>query len=226
MKSFGAALAIYQTLVEKHPLDDKYRRFLSNCFNNLGKVYEEQGMEGEATKSYQNALESLGKTTDKNLEDQKLLANLHSNLGGLQQKRSRADALKSYRAALEIREKLVQGDRLNKEYQNNLATSYNNVGTLLVNTGRGVEVFCAALEIRLKLVRENSKVPDYQRQLAANHLNIAELQQGAGSIESAKQSLTEAEAVLKSLKEQFPQVSLDAEVQQKLESSASHERSE
>jgi serine/threonine-protein kinase len=218
VKSFRAALAIYQTLAQKLPSDDKYRRFLSNCFNNLAKVYEEQGLEDEATKSYQSALENLGKATRKSIEDQKLLANLHSNLGGLQQKRSRTEALKSYRAAMEIRQKLVQEDRLNMEYQNNLATSYNNVGTLLVNTPEeALKFFRAALEIRLKLVRENSKVPEYQRQLAANHLNIAELQQGAGSIESAKQSLAQAEAVVNNLKQQFPQVSLDAEVQQKLE---------
>ncbi|MEX2139568.1 MAG: serine/threonine-protein kinase [Pirellulales bacterium] len=213
LKAFRAALATYEKLAKANPVASHYQSHLAKTHNNLAEVYKEQGALDEALKSYRAALaiqetlaQSSSPTNSQSNEEQSLLATIYSNLGGLHYRREeRGEALKSYRAALEIQEKLARENPLLAAYQNNLAKTYNNLGVLRRDDGAPIEAlksYRAALEIRQKLAPEKALDASFQEDLARNHLNIAELRQVAGS--AASQSLTEAETILKSLKERFP----------------------
>ncbi|MFO0952010.1 MAG: serine/threonine-protein kinase [Isosphaeraceae bacterium] len=85
------------------------------------------------------------------------------------------EALRAYRAAQEIRERLARDHPAETRLQSDLAVGYNNIGAQLNSAGRQAEAqqaHEAARAIREKLVRENPAVTEFQSNLAATHLSL------------------------------------------------------
>ena len=77
--------------------------------------------------------------------------------------------MKAYESALAIRQKLADANPTVTEFQSDLATSHNNIGNLLSDTGKPAEALKAyesALAIRRKLADANPTVTQFQSDLA------------------------------------------------------------
>ena len=94
-----------------------------------------------------------------------------------------AEARKAYETALAIRQKLADAHPAVTEYQSNLATSHNDLGILLSETGAPAEArkaYETALAIRQKLADAHPSVTEYQSNLATSHNTLGILFSATG----------------------------------------------
>jgi serine/threonine-protein kinase len=106
-----------------------------------------------------------------------------------------SDAIQSYSEAIGLLRPLVRDNPTVAAYQNDLACSYDNIGTLLSHTGRPDEALKAyneALSIQQRLTRDNPTVTAYQNDLAGSYDNIGNLLTATGRLDEALKAQTEA----------------------------------
>jgi tetratricopeptide (TPR) repeat protein len=80
-------------------------------------------------------------------------------------------------------EKLAHDNPAVSQFQNDLASSHNNIGTLHWQAGefaQALESYRQALAIREKLANDNPAINEFRRDLAKIHFNIGALSVNSG----------------------------------------------
>jgi tetratricopeptide (TPR) repeat protein len=99
------------------------------------------------------------------------------------------EAYPQYEKALKRFKKLLEADPESTQYQSDVATTQNNLGTLLGDMGRQEEAkerFERALELYEKLLKSNPKNTEFQSAVAGIQNNLGELLRRRGRREEAK----------------------------------------
>jgi tetratricopeptide (TPR) repeat protein len=93
------------------------------------------------------------------------------------------------------------------EFRGELATSHNNLGTLLHSTGRPKEAEAAygdALLLQKRLAADFPDRPEFRHQLAGTHNNLGNLLRETGRLNEAEAALEATLGILKELATDFP----------------------
>jgi tetratricopeptide (TPR) repeat protein len=112
----------------------------------------------------------------------------------------------AYRHAVDLQKQLVDGFPERPDFRLDLAASQDNLGILLVDTGRREEarvVHDDALKLREKLVADFPDEPIYRRDLARSHLNLGRLHAEMGRAKEAERDYSAALAFLNPLVAEF-----------------------
>jgi tetratricopeptide (TPR) repeat protein len=129
---------------------------------------------------------------EKNLES---LAASYNNLSSLYLPTQPAQARRLVERALSIQLDLVKQQPTRREYQSDLALSYNNLGAIHARSGdwRHAELcFRDAITIQQRLVSVAPLMTNYQRDLAASFNNLGMMQTSADSLADALSSFEQA----------------------------------
>jgi serine/threonine-protein kinase len=117
------------------------------------------------------------------------------------------DALRLYREALVIQDRLARENPSATDFARDLAGSHHNIGHLLTLIGRpdaALASYRHALAIRERLARENPSVTQFASDLAQSHNNAGYLQRQIGRHDLALQSFRKARAIQERLVQQNP----------------------
>jgi tetratricopeptide (TPR) repeat protein len=117
--------------------------------------------------------------------------------------------LKAYKSALAIRRKLADDQPTVTEYLSDLATSHNNIGNLLSETGKPAEALKAsesALAIRRKLADDQPTVTRFLSDLTTSHSNIGLLLNATGKPAEALKAYESALAIQQKLADDHPTI--------------------
>ncbi|KAF5412449.1 MAG: hypothetical protein C5S47_01350 [Candidatus Methanogasteraceae archaeon] len=114
-----------------------------------------------------------------------------NNLGALLSDMGRIDdARERYERALEMRERLLEGDPENVTYQSDVAGTLNNLGALLSRMGRiddARERYEGALKMYERLLEGDSENTTYQSDVAGTLNNLGNLLSDMGRIDDARE---------------------------------------
>jgi tetratricopeptide (TPR) repeat protein len=190
----------------------------------LGDVFRARGKLDEAETRYQKAIHHAALAIDTKLAEANpvVIAYQRGRSHGvvLMETGKRAEALKSYEAALANAQELARTNPSVTEFQHGLAETYNNIGSLYRRTGKpsdALRSFAAALKIDTKLADANPSVSAFQRDRAISHNNIGVLLMETGKPVEALKSYEAALAISAKLAKANPS---DSELQNDL--AASH----
>ena len=119
------------------------------------------------------------------------------------------DAIQSYSEAIALLDPLARENPSVTDYQYALAHSHNNIGLLLMATGRpddALQACNAALKIQERLALANPSVTEYQDHLAKCHNNIGSLLIATGRDEDALKAYNAALKIWERLARESPSV--------------------
>src|SRR5262245_9169201 len=119
----------------------------------------------------------------------------------------RKEAEQGYDQAGVIYRQLAADFPAKLQFRQNLATSHNNRGILLTNTGRLREAeqeYDQALSLRKQLAAEFPSHPGYRGDLAANYNNRGRLRYNTGRLPEAEQDFDQAVSIYTQLAAEFP----------------------
>jgi tetratricopeptide (TPR) repeat protein len=120
------------------------------------------------------------------------------------------EALKEYRRALTIRQRLADANPGHKDFQRDLGKSHNNMAMVLSQTGKPDEAlkeFQEARDIYQKLAKANPGVADFESDLASGHNNVGwQLSQMTGKLAEALLAHQKALAIRQKLAVDNPAV--------------------
>jgi serine/threonine protein kinase len=134
-------------------------------------------------------------------EGRSRVSGMHYRLGELQEAEQDLDQ------ALSIQKQLAIEFPARPEFRHDLATSHNNRGILLSNTGRLNEAendYDQALSIQKQLAADFPARPDFRHDLAKWHLSRGALLKSMGRLQEAEQDLDQALSIQKRLAADFP----------------------
>jgi serine/threonine protein kinase len=117
------------------------------------------------------------------------------------------EAAAGYREALAIHQKLADDFPAVAAYRQGLASSHNNLGTLLEGENQpeqAAEQYRKALAIRQKLADDFSTVPAYRQELAHSHNKLGTLLAGQHQSGKAAEHYRKALAIRQKLVDDFP----------------------
>lgn len=175
------ALTVREELARSHPTESDYQDDLAGTHQALGTLYRTTGRPAQAEDSIlqaQKVREKIVRDFPARGDYRHALARDLSELSRLYAASSRpGEAEAALRKALDTLEELTRNHPGVSEYQDSLATSFNALGSFLLNSGGGFTKVEAAyrkgLTIREQLVRDHPKVQEYQSELARLHNNLA-----------------------------------------------------
>ncbi len=134
----------------------------------------------------------------------------HFRVALLWQKLGRRDEARvEYELALDLRKLLAEQFPSVPKYQEQLAGTHNNLGSLLVDFGHNDLAraeYEKARDRRRKLADQYPAEPAYQRELASTHHNLGLLLAALGQRDAARADYETARDLLKKLAEQYPAV--------------------
>jgi len=178
------------------------------------KVFAKQPVLGETEKGflrnvlkfYEQFTQELGDTPDA----RELRASGHFRVALIRYRLGQAaDAETANRDALAIRKQLAADFPTVVPYRKDLATSYNNLGALLVATGRAREAETAyrdAVGIQKQLAADFPTATAYRYDLAGSQSNLGLLLANTGRPKEAETAYRDALAIQKLLATDFPTV--------------------
>jgi len=160
----------------------------------LGDIARRLGSTTEALAAYRAA-----EAADSRAGDERHLSVSYDRIGNvLVRQGTLPEALKSYRAGLEISERLAGADPGNSDWQRDLSVSYDRIGDVLVRQGtlpEALKSYRAGLEIRERLAGADPGNSDWQRDLIVSCVKIAE-----AAPEDAEAMLTRAWEIVTKLR--------------------------
>lgn len=135
------AQSFYEELLGARPADPSLRLEFGRAQHNLGYVLSELDQHGEAEQAFRQAIATLEQLTDEfpdTPEYRHHLARAHTFLAEvLREMRGRAgEAERHYRAALALQRDLVERHDDDADHLRELTRTWNNLGILLMDTGR------------------------------------------------------------------------------------------
>ena len=195
---YEAALEIYERLRRRSPSSPQYRFKVAQLKLHTGDLHRKLGVRTAAKDDFDDArrgLEELCKLDAGNAEWKRYLAEAHHNLGIVSADRGQhADALKSYRSALDLRKEALQlkagldgdldsrsawadlaDDPDNTPYLRDLARSYGYLGDTELALGKSDDAlrsYHRSEAIRRELARDSGD-PEARFQLARAIANFA-----------------------------------------------------
>lgn len=184
---YQEAIQVALRVLEEEP-SPTHRMTLAKHRQNLAMSLGKLKRNDEALELFQQAASMADSVIDAVPDDPELLhtaGNIHSNLGvhfGFSMKNKQQGLVESERS-LEVRQRLVKLAPDSDEFQNALASSYNNVGLMLHFNGRKDESLVAfeeAVEVRSQVVRRNPSVPLYAEKLMETYNNLGTLHAKGG----------------------------------------------
>jgi tetratricopeptide (TPR) repeat protein len=120
------------------------------------------------------------------------------------------EARQAYEKTCELQQKLVKANPGVPGYQQDLASTHNNLAMLLRDLGKreqALKEYRQARDICSKLVKEHPEVPEYQRVLADTHINLGILLSDLGKPEEALKDYRQARDIQSKLVQAYPEVS-------------------
>jgi tetratricopeptide (TPR) repeat protein len=134
------------------------------------------------------------------LDNQRLLAWLHNNIGIIRLQGGEADAaLRAFEASRRIKQKIADENPRVAEYRRDLAVTYYNIGFLVRESGRLSEALAAheaTLAIRRSLADAYPGVTGIRRDQANSLIEIGDLLRAMGTPAKAQKSYEQAIAIL------------------------------
>jgi tetratricopeptide (TPR) repeat protein len=190
------ALSFCRGLLDTRPTDPALRQELARAHHRVGKINALLGHGRDAETSYEEAIMQLERLNEEFPGDYKhrhYLAVSHNELAELLRESGGRpeDAERHYRKALAIQLALASPDG-SADARWELTRTYNNLGILLMDTGRLAE---AAAELRKasdgleRLVNEehdHPHLPTYQSDLARTSINAGVLSRKQGDVSQAE----------------------------------------
>jgi serine/threonine-protein kinase len=212
MSYYTAALKLQRQLVQENPKHPKLVRFqfeLANQLNEMGRLHRDIGLFRDASKLHGEALallkELVAAHTQHELGNdlQRALAGSQESLGDVESRNGQpAAALKAYREALPIRERLANTNPSVTDYQSDLAHAYFTLGLLQAKTGQtdeAVNSYRRAIERQRLVVVVAPLSAAYPRLLGLEYVHLGKAQRQLGQRDEALHSYQEARAILEKL---------------------------
>jgi tetratricopeptide (TPR) repeat protein len=202
---FDQALKIQQQLVASNPASSEYRSGIATTYCNLGLLWSQLGDRPRAAEylrlaiSIQQALLNSAPEEEANL---KALAASYNNLSALFIDSEPETARRCLDQALALQLRLVQGHPQKRDYQADLALTYNNLGTTYSRLARWTDsqrCLLDATTIQTRLVAIAPLITVYRRDLSISYNNLGMTQTGAGDLSAAKTSFEKALAIQQQL---------------------------
>jgi len=205
------AIQIWERLAQVEPTDAFCQSELARILNIQSIVQYALERHAEAKASCQRAVEIRKKLAEDYPTAQDYQSDLATSLiyFGVLQNGTNDKAEASFRAAIDVLEKLVRENPAVLGYQGRLAIVVGNLGGLLDTSGRNEEAEAAyrrAIEITRNCAQINPTVTEYQGQLAQSFNNLAVLQQKTNQVVEAKASYQQAIKTLETLAKSNPTV--------------------
>jgi serine/threonine protein kinase/tetratricopeptide (TPR) repeat protein len=204
------ARTIQEQLASGSPPASEFRADLATTESNLGLLLSQTGDEHEAAKHFRAAIgiqESIRQTAPHDEKNLNNLAASYNNLSSLFLPAQPAVAREWVDQALALQLVLAQEHPLKRDYQSDLALSYNNLGAIhsqLKQWSDAELCFRDAIAIQERLVTAAPLVTSYQRDLAVTFNNLGMAQTRAGALAKAEASFAKALAIQQDFVEMEP----------------------
>jgi serine/threonine protein kinase/Tfp pilus assembly protein PilF len=204
------ALKIQRELAPDATADDSLRAELATTHSNLGLLFSQMGNKRQAARELYNAIqiqESIRKQNERDEQNLHSLAATYNNLSALYLPAQPAVARRWVERALALQLALVKEHPTRRDYQCDLALSYNNLGAIqnrLQDWSAAELCFRDAITIQERLVQVAPLVMSYQRDLAASFNNLGMSQTSAQNLAAAEESFQRALAIQQELVEGQP----------------------
>jgi tetratricopeptide (TPR) repeat protein len=204
------ALQIQVHLARNAEADSPVRTELATTYSNLGLLFTQMGDKRNAAKQLHAAIQIQESLRDSDSGDERNLNSLaasYNNLSGLYLPAQPEIARKWVERALTLQITLVTEFPTRREYQSDLALSYNNLGTIqtrLKDWSAAELCFRDAIMIQERLVQVAPLVISYQRDLATSFNNLGMSQTSSQSLTAATESFERALAIQQELVDGHP----------------------
>jgi tetratricopeptide (TPR) repeat protein len=207
------ALAFYQDLLDARPENPGLRQELARAYHRVGQINAMLGRPENAREAYERAITMFEQLTAKvpnDPEHRHLLAISYDFLGELlrQGGTDLQAAEQHYRDALRIQDDLVRDNSARRDFRRERTRSHNNLGILLMDTGRNEEAehsFTSAIEGLEQLVAENPSLGAFQADLARAYINRGVLARKQKRVSHAEQAYAKAVGILGELVAAHPE---------------------
>src|SRR3954468_1705701 len=171
---------------------------LGTNHTNLGLVLGQTGAKKDALDHFAAAIARQEEVAAGSSPSETLLHSLaasYNNFASLQAESNTSRAGDAYKKAIDIQQKLVKADPVNRIYQADLARTYSNLGYLSTRAKdwkNAESCYSDAIAIQEQLVKASPLVGTYQRDLAISYNNLGMAQSRAGRLTTAEASLHKA----------------------------------
>jgi serine/threonine protein kinase/tetratricopeptide (TPR) repeat protein len=204
------ALALQQVLAKDSSLAPSVRPELAATLGNLALLSSQQGDKQRAAEHYQAAIdiqESLRAAAPRDPANRAQLAASYNNLSALSMPGQPAQSRPWVERALSLQLELVREFPTRRDYQCDLATSFNNLGSIhskLKNWADAELCLRDAITIQRRLALAAPLVTSYQRDWAGSLNNLGLVQLSAARLAESEASLREALAIQQDLALSIP----------------------
>jgi serine/threonine protein kinase/tetratricopeptide (TPR) repeat protein len=211
LDSYNHAALLFEGLSAKHPANDKLRRDLAACYNNIALVRSRIGDAAAARHGFETAIHVQRDLVrgSANVKDSLALAAMLHNLGGLSlQAGNVGKANELHQEALAIEQRLREQAPKNPRVLRELAMSYNNSSYLCRDRDltRAVEHNQRALAILRKCCEAPDASSALQSDLALSLNNHGALLSRSGDWQGAKTAYEEAVVITSRLTQAAPSI--------------------
>jgi serine/threonine protein kinase/tetratricopeptide (TPR) repeat protein len=202
------AIASWEKLIQRAPLQVDIRRELANAYNSAAITAKKAGQPAEALQWHEKAhaiREQLAAAAPDSVPDRYALGQTLNNIAVLLAGRD-ADSLALYRRALEHGQFAHDRAPLNLAYGRLVGTAQANIASCegkLGSSREAVDSYQRAIAVWKKLAFDNPAVPDLYANLVANYRRLAFYQRDVGRAEEWTATMRLAQQVL----ERFPKQS-------------------
>ncbi len=212
---YQQAIALWETLVAKHPGERDYPARLAKTLNEFGDILMPlNGRLDEALAAFVRArslMESLVDTDPESLSLHHNLASILMNVARIQQQRGQLDdAAQSLERVVEIEAQLAATDPKSLDFQIALARAYSAMGRLFFEQPnepvRAMAAYRQAIEVLDSLTREHLELPNQFEQLAADLVDLSTLQKKTRQSELALKGLRRSLEIIERLDQLYPGV--------------------
>jgi serine/threonine protein kinase/tetratricopeptide (TPR) repeat protein len=211
-----AALRYYQGFLDQRSSDPKLRAELAATYLRVANIDEQIDRSDDAIKALARGVEIARDVLRTNPE----LTDLPQQLAGVRRGGRIAhmwenwpsdmpQAVRIYRQAADIWEKLVAANPASDELRSDLAAFYRRIGDLewgLAASARALPDFQKASEIWDKLTREKPAAPEFRADLAETLDHLGKVLKGTGRPTESEVSYRRAMAIREKLVADFPNV--------------------
>ncbi|HEY2411290.1 MAG TPA: serine/threonine-protein kinase [Pirellulaceae bacterium] len=207
---FERALAIQKRLVAGSATSLAYQTDLATTHNNLGLLLSQAGGKQPAAEQFHDAIAIQKSALDSAPREEvnlRSLAGSYNNLSALFIDSDPARARELLDQALALQLQLVQKQPLKRDYQIDLALTYNNLGTVyarLTSWSESEQCLADATTIQKRLVAVAPLVASYRRDLAVSYNNLGMTQTSSGQLPAAEASFEKALAIEQQLLSTHP----------------------
>jgi eukaryotic-like serine/threonine-protein kinase len=192
------ALAMQQRLVEASPQTLEHRADLATTSSNLGLLLSKTGDRERAESLWRVAItmqEAIKSEAPTDRVNRHHLASSYNNLGSFYLYNQPEIAREWFEKAIQLQVELVHDFAIQREYQLDLALSFNNLGAVLASMSKWDEAearYKNAIAFQERLAQSAPLVSVYRRDLSVSYNNLGMVQSKANRHEEAEQSFQAA----------------------------------